>query len=640
MHSVYSKGSEWRKWDLHVHTPASVLFHNFSTDWDEYVKILFEQALDKGVCAIGITDYYSIEGYKKKRREYLEDDSRLSSLFSAEQIVRIKQILVLPNIEFRLSKLIIRQQPDLSWNRKVNFHLLISDEVSIDDIEDLIQGLTFESEAVSGRTQKESLTLRNIQNLGERIQSSQATFVGQDSLLTGMLNIAINEDEIIEQLSNKSIKFKGKYLLGLPADEDWSEINWSSQGYLIRRLLIQKANFFFSSNANTRKFCLGLKSESEEHFIKEFNALKPCLWGSDAHDIEKLFEPDHKRYTWIKANPSFEGLKQVMLEPGHRVTIQPNAPSSKRLYNVIDCVRLIDNSSSSRFANDWIYFNDDLNVIIGGKSSGKSLLLYHVAKAVDPTQVDERTVKINGPNYSRFQKDLEIEVQWKNGSVDRLSSKEKHGKLTYLPQLYINNLAEQEGQTDFFQLIESILNQNEDYKLFNQAVKSKLIGAKSRLSESVRQFIQLQSLVVDKKNEIKRLTAKDDVQLEVDRLEKEMNELVVSSNLTSAELQKYTTVQERISNAKDDAKKVDSLVKMINSHAITVENSLYSTRQAIGPLSAEIIPLETDELTNGLQDTVEIIEEAFTSYKCTVEEVRKTLFERSSLISKMIDYST
>ena len=35
------KGSEWNKWDLHVHTPASVLRNEYRDDWDKYIIDLF-----------------------------------------------------------------------------------------------------------------------------------------------------------------------------------------------------------------------------------------------------------------------------------------------------------------------------------------------------------------------------------------------------------------------------------------------------------------------------------------------------------------------------------------------------------------------------------------------------------------------
>lgn len=31
------RGSEWRKWDLHVHTPASGMANQYNGDWDQFV---------------------------------------------------------------------------------------------------------------------------------------------------------------------------------------------------------------------------------------------------------------------------------------------------------------------------------------------------------------------------------------------------------------------------------------------------------------------------------------------------------------------------------------------------------------------------------------------------------------------------
>ena len=111
MNNKFCKGSEWRKWDLHVHTPASVLNNQFGNDWDLYVKKLFNSAITNNVHVIGITDYFSIEGYKNCS-EYINNDKKLLKLFSEEisadknYINKIKSIRLLPNIEFRFDKIV------------------------------------------------------------------------------------------------------------------------------------------------------------------------------------------------------------------------------------------------------------------------------------------------------------------------------------------------------------------------------------------------------------------------------------------------------------------------------------------------------------------------------------------------------
>src|SRR5271157_4333389 len=73
--SELSRGSEWRKWDPHVHSPASALNNQFpkladgSPDWDKYVDAL---ELVNDVAVLGVTDYFSVDGYRALR-EFREE---------------------------------------------------------------------------------------------------------------------------------------------------------------------------------------------------------------------------------------------------------------------------------------------------------------------------------------------------------------------------------------------------------------------------------------------------------------------------------------------------------------------------------------------------------------------------------------
>ena len=90
MKNTFSKGSEWRKWDLHVHTSFSELNNNFGDDWDKYIKELFTRAIESNIAVIGITDYFHIEGYKKLKQDYLDNEEMLKKLFGYEEIRKLK----------------------------------------------------------------------------------------------------------------------------------------------------------------------------------------------------------------------------------------------------------------------------------------------------------------------------------------------------------------------------------------------------------------------------------------------------------------------------------------------------------------------------------------------------------------------
>ena len=65
--TTYPRGSEWRIWDLHVHTPESIT-QNYSGDWDRFIEEL--AALPPDIKVLGINDYWFFDGYKRVRAEF------------------------------------------------------------------------------------------------------------------------------------------------------------------------------------------------------------------------------------------------------------------------------------------------------------------------------------------------------------------------------------------------------------------------------------------------------------------------------------------------------------------------------------------------------------------------------------------
>jgi len=560
-HNKFPKGSEWNKWDLHIHTPESLLNNGFGECWDTYVQTLFKKAIENNIVSIGITDYYIIDGYKKLRQEYLNSPSKLAELFTPDEIEYIKGMFIFPNIEFRINKLVLGNEKDLKWNRKVNFHLLISDKVAIEDIEEnLLNKLLFEIVGTNdGTPQKQSITKRNLINLGKELKEQHTEFKEHSDIFVGMVNASIDTEQLVEVLKSQSKIFKGKYLLGLPADEDLSQVSWNSQGHLARKVLIQKSHLLFSSNPKTIEFGLGYFHKNPQEFEKEFNSLKPCVWGSDAHDFNKLFKPDKDRYTWLKATPTFEGLKQVVYEPDERVKIQLNKPEEKTPYLVIDKVRFVDNSGLKIFSPEWIDFNDNLNVVIGGKSSGKSLILYHVAKAIDTEQTKNKTIFSNS-DYDEFisEKPFDLEVLWKNGDTDKLSDDEKLGQITFVPQMYINHLAEKNGEEHLYELIDSILLQNDEYRKFIEGVNQRKNDTTSNISRNIESLLSLTKSANDLTTEINKLGTKEQISIEIKRLADEVEKLKKQSGFTDIESKKFESLEKRKKELEANIKKSEA----------------------------------------------------------------------------------
>jgi hypothetical protein len=373
----FPRGSEWRRWDLHIHTPRSELNNGFGRDFDRYAKLLFEKAVKADVAVIGVTDYFTIEGYKQLH-SLVADDERLVAVVGEEIAAAARHILLLPNIEFRTREVIHSAKTDA----RVNFHILFSEQLEPSVIEDrFLHVLRFTAEsAPDSPDQRHVLNERNLAELGKRLKAEQAGLSGTD-LAVGMQMAVVSHEDITEVLTDDRRTFKDRYLCIVPVDEDLSSIPWVSQAHLVRKVLVQKAHMFFSANPGTRQFGLGRKHASVDESRSEFGPLKPCVHGSDAHNPETLFRPDRDRFLWIKADPTFDGLRQLLHEPADRVHIGAEAPCTSDRQNratkylrELEFSRTSDERPDERWFEGTVPLNPGLVAIIGKKGSGKSAL--------------------------------------------------------------------------------------------------------------------------------------------------------------------------------------------------------------------------------------------------------------------------
>lgn len=103
-----NSGSRWHRWEPHVHAPGTVLNDQFKgqDSWERYLQTL-ETAVPE-IRAIGITDYYSTQSYKR--------------VVEAKGSGRLRRCdLIFPNIEMRLGVRTVK-------GRRVNVHLIVSPE--------------------------------------------------------------------------------------------------------------------------------------------------------------------------------------------------------------------------------------------------------------------------------------------------------------------------------------------------------------------------------------------------------------------------------------------------------------------------------------------------------------------------------
>ena len=325
-----SKGSTWKKWDFHLHTPYSALNNQYGNPedeetWKKFITEIEKIAEEKKIAAIGITDYFTIDGYKKLIK--YQEKGRLSGIF------------LFPNVEFRINKTItIIKDGKKPKSKSLNFHVIYSPDLEIEDIEEhFLHELDFAYENDPFNEEETSkLKKKRLEALGSKLKNEESSFSGLSEFKVGCMNAVVDPSQIKKILEKKSV-FKGNYLLVL-ADENLSDLEWKGQDHNTRKNLLQMSHAVFSSNERTINFCLGKNHNSVDEFINEFKSLKPCIWGCDGHSFDERFLEPCKgnngeiNYCWIKSKVSWEGLKQILYEPEERVRIQENTPNLKKVF--------------------------------------------------------------------------------------------------------------------------------------------------------------------------------------------------------------------------------------------------------------------------------------------------------------------
>lgn len=170
------------------------------------------------------------------------------------------------------------------------------------------------------------------------------------------------------------------YLLVFPANNDGmrSTDNKSPRKVSSSNEFDKACDLFFG-NAGNRDYFL----KTDRYFPGQTKSLpKPVVSGSDSHSFDDLKRLDGNvpnfPATWIKADLTFRGLKQICYEPESRVYIGTEPPVHARKLSeatkfldklTVDQVSEYDESNGSWFKNTEISLNPELVAIIGNKGS-------------------------------------------------------------------------------------------------------------------------------------------------------------------------------------------------------------------------------------------------------------------------------
>ncbi|GAA8783429.1 gamma-glutamylcyclotransferase [Helicobacter pylori] len=402
-----NKGSSWHKWDLHVHTPYTHLNKAYKCSEEDFIQKLCTSEID----CIGLTNYFKFDEEEFDLKEKIEE----------------RGIKVFYNLEVRL---------DYQNNKDdcLDFHIIFSDEVSKQEIDNFLRN----ADVNVGKTKKKLANL-------EKDDFDKAV---------------VNFDQLLECLEEESLNLMGKYLLGFLSRGHGSiECEFLEKGgrnETIYKKVIDKSHFLIHSSDNQKNL-----KDDRDSWLK-YN--KPLLQSSDAHKEDSI----GKKYTWIKAEKTFEGLKQIIYEPETRVSIDEE--KSQDPLHKIDCVglcfdgevKITNEKGDVPFCyagfNETLFFSPNFTCVIGGRGSGKSTLLQLIASKL----YDKSLVK--GLKHETIQKCIEIQPD----TVDSVE---------YLAQNEVEEFA-----TNVSKFTEAIFNRIDSNSSGN------LKGLEKQITENIKKF--------------------------------------------------------------------------------------------------------------------------------------------------------
>lgn len=447
------QGSIWRKWDLHVHTPAS--FH-----WSEGKRFAEMTAEEKNatlagivgkfrqsdIAVFGIMDYWTFDGYWALRDHTTTE---------AEQLDKA----VFPGMELRI---------EAPVDFRLNIQVILSDSLSKQQLQDFKGALRV---GTVNRPLSDEGLVEFARSLDESVASKHgfapSDLCREEKLLQlGSMTAKITRESLEE--ARKSIP-QNTCLIIMPYDtsDGLKDLDWAKHPY-DDSYFMQSAHIFETRDPANVDLFLNHETDQNRDSIANFlktmgGRPKAAISGSDAHRISEYGVFPSNRTTWIKADPTFQGLLQVVIEPVERSFVGDLPPKlalvKQKSTKYITTVRIEPKSGSSLdevWFNNTIPINPGLVAIIGNKGKGKSALTDTIGLLANTKQhehftfLSEKNFRQPKENKAKY---FRAVLVWAAGSpiskgLEEPVDEQQPELVKYIPQNFLETICTQLGGID------------------------------------------------------------------------------------------------------------------------------------------------------------------------------------------------
>ena len=406
-------GSLWNKWDLHIHTDAS--------DGKGSCQEILNEAAAKHIKCIAVTDHHTV-----------------ANIDMMKSLATPMKISVISGVEFRTEY------------GKASVHMigLFPDEYN---------GIKLDAEYLKENVLNPLGIARTkiIQKGREFITKAD---LSEDSYFkTGMFQVQVD----FKQAADLIHKYGGLVTVHAGTKSNSIDEEMKHEGKAIKNVSIEdslgpvKEELFRGGYID---ICDLTKPKDSVFYQVTFG--KPSITTSDAHEVSEV----GTNACWIKADLTFDGLRQILAEPERISFNEPDILNRIRrnpdkFIQGIE-IRRTTNATMSEiwFDNVKIRLNPGLVAIIGNKGSGKSALTDIVALCADTANqnwsfLTPSKFRMSKP-YNRS-KQTEAFIKWFDNShseiktLDMSSDTTHPERVKYIPQNFLETLCTTEDDYKF-----------------------------------------------------------------------------------------------------------------------------------------------------------------------------------------------
>jgi hypothetical protein len=563
-----------------LHAPGTKLSDEYVGSGEERLDRYCTALEESDVSAFGITDYFSLASFFAVKERY-------GQLFSASEKV------LFPNVELRLNESVNRDQ------QEVHIHLILRPDID-EQLGDKLLG-----KLMTELRESDDGPRRSCSELVSTADYASAT-VTRKSI-----------EEAIEETFGPGRARSENVLIVVAAGDSG---NRPEKGVRRKESIAEEIDRLSDAvfgNASNVKFFLDPTREREDSTA----AAKPVFGGCDAHSFDRLEAlgkevsgSEHGSVTWIKADPTFEGLLQTLVEPGSRVRLGVARPDRKEPYKVIDSIHF---SGREDFPGH-LMLNPNLVSVIGSRSSGKSALLAYIAHSVDRDYTERQQLAAD-PNAKEGKigpapgitwaevEDIGCEVKWAAGDGP--------GKVIYIPQNSLFWISEEPKEITA-KILPTLYRIDPDFETAHRQMRAQAEAAGIEIRDAASEWFRVAEERDGSRDELRDLGDREAISETKKVLESEIEKLREASSLSEGETRQYEALGQRLAAIDSRQREIEAASQQLAPHLNEVSGG-YEAAASVDA-SVRLVPAPA-ELPEVLRAEIEALIET------TGEEARAKL---------------